>query len=244
MAKTDRGIFVSASSLKDYMKCSQMAYYRIFEPELKVPNREMIIGDIVHKVIEKAWQSIDVALNLGVTLATQSNLTAVDKQAIEHYIHVFFDYFSPLVTKEDKVEKFFKIKLPVTEIDVFLVGKFDRISRNLIFDWKTGSKVPRTISNDPQFIVYNLAYQLLYKQQPESIYFASLNTGGMVRYTESQEHTDTLISYIIPRYIDDVRKKNFIKHGLFNGACYRCPFKTPCLGEKSGVLVSEFSIEE
>lgn len=235
-----KGIFVSYSAISDYLKCSQKVYYRIFEPELKISTREMIIGDITHKVIEKAWQNLEVALGLGKSLAEKENVDAVGKQSIEHFIHTFFEYFSSLVTKEDKVEKFFKVKLYE---DVYLVGKFDRLSRGLIFDWKTNANPPKNVDNDPQFILYNLAYNLIYGKHPEGIYFARLKDGGLIRYNESKEHTETLIEKIIPNYVDDIRNKNFVKTGLFNGSCYRCPYKIPCLGEKNVVVYSNF-IEE
>lgn len=240
-SRRENGIFVSASALVDYIKCSQKVYYRIFEPELKTSNREMIIGEITHRTIEKSWQNIDVALNLGKTLAEQNDVDPAGKQSIEHYIHTFFENFYPLLTREDKVEKFFKTKL-IGE-DVYLVGKFDRISRGMIFDWKTSANPPKSIDSDPQFIIYNLAYGLVYGKPAEGIYLASLKDGRLVRYNESKEHSDTLITKIIPEFVDNVRKKNFIKQGLFNGACYRCPFKIPCLGEKSVVVYPE-PIEE
>lgn len=236
----DKGIFVSASAVKDYISCSQKVYYRIFEPELKVSNREMIIGDVVHKTIEKAWKNLDVALNLGQTLGKNANVDLVGLQSIEHFIHTFFERFIPLLTDEDKVEKFFKVKM---QDDVYLVGKFDRITRGLVIDWKTDSNVPKNISNYPQFIIYDLAYKLIYNKPAEGIYFASLKSGDLIRYNESKEHTKTLLEDIIPNYIETIRKKEFIKQGLFTGQCYRCPFKIPCLGEKNE-LVSESVIEE
>jgi hypothetical protein len=114
----------------------------------------------------------------------------------------------------------------------------------MVFDWKTNATVPKYIGNDPQFIIYDKAYELVYGKKADGIYFASLKSGGLIRYTESKEHSDALINHIIPNYIEDVRKKNFIKQGLFNGSCYRCPFKIPCLGEKSSELVSTSIIEE
>lgn len=231
--KRQDGIFVSASALKDYLSCSNKVYYRIFEPELKVSNREMIIGDIVHKVIEKAWQDLDVALNLGKTLGINQNVDPIGMESIKHFIHTFFDHFAPLVSREDKIERFFKTKL---SDDVYLVGKFDRISRNLLFDWKTNANPPKAIGNDPQFIIYDYAYNLIYKQPPEGIYFASLKDGALIRYNESSEHAKALIEKIIPEYVETVRKKDFIKTGLFTGQCYRCPFKVPCLGDKNGVV--------
>jgi len=124
MANHENGIFVSASAIRDYLKCSQQVYYRIFEPELKISSREMIMGEITHKVLEKAWQNKDVALNLGMSLARKENLDPIAIQSIEHFIHTFFERFTIIINHDDKVEKFFKVKL---YDDVFLVGKFDRI---------------------------------------------------------------------------------------------------------------------
>lgn len=236
-----KGIFVSASTLKDYISCSNKVYYRIFEPELKVSTREMIIGDVTHKVIEKAWQNLDVALNLGKSLCEKEGIDKVGQNSVDHFIHVFFENFTPLVTKEDKIEKYFKIKMYE---DVYLVGKFDRISRGLLIDWKTEANPPKSINGLPQFIIYDLAYSLLYNEHPQGIYYASLKDGKLIRYNESKEHSEALINHIIPNYVYDVRNKIFVKTGLFTGQCFRCPYKNPCLGEKKNELVSELSFEE
>lgn len=240
VASKDKGIFISASLIKDYIKCSQMAYYRIFEPELKVSNKDMIVGDIVHKVIEKAWQDKDVALNLAKAMWDKQGVDKVGQQSIEHYVHTFFENFKPLVSKGDSIEKFFKVKL---YDDVFLVGKFDRITRELVIDWKAESNPRKSIDNDPQFIIYDLAYNLIYGKKSQGIYYASLKDGKLVRYNESKQHVETIIEKIIPCYVDDIRNKKFIKTGLFNGSCYRCPFKIPCLGENYGVVRPEFTEE-
>jgi hypothetical protein len=226
----EKGIFVSASAIKDYISCSQKVYYRIFEPELKVSNREMIMGEIVHTAIEKAWKNKDVALNLASSLCTKREVDAVGIQSVEHFINTFFERFTPLLNLDDQVEKFFKVKM---YDDVYLVGKFDRISKGTIIDWKTNANPPKKIDNDPQFIIYHLAYSLIYQKEPEGIYFASLKDGSLIRYKESKEHSETLIEKIIPQFVSDVRKKEFTKTGLFTGACYRCPYKIPCLGSEA-----------
>jgi CRISPR/Cas system-associated exonuclease Cas4 (RecB family) len=238
----EKGIFVSASAIHDYLKCSQQVYYRIFEPELKISNREMVLGSITHKVIEKAWQNIDVALNLGKSLCIKENVGAMGQQSIEHFIHTFFERFTILIGKDDKIEKFFKIKL---YDDVYLTGKIDRISRGTIIDWKTNATPPKRIDNDPQFIIYNLAYNMLYEKPPEGIYLASLKDGSLVRYTESKNHSEALINQVIPEFVETVRRKSFVKSGLFTGACYRCPYKVQCLGtEVKNVLDYQSVIEE
>lgn len=230
MAKTDKGIFVSASALQDYVACNYRTYFRIFEPGEAIPSKEMLMGSITHKVLEKAWKNKDIALNLAKTLCIKENLDAQSFQAVEHFVHTFFERFSIMIRDDDSIEKRFKVKL---YDDVYLVGVFDRISRGTIIDWKTSANPPKRIDNNIQFIIYDYAYELLHGKRPEGVYLAALKDGSLVRYKESPEHHITLISDIIPRFVSDIRKKEFTKTGLFTGACFRCPYKIPCLGSEA-----------
>lgn len=240
MASKEKGIFVSASALQDYVTCSYRTYFRIFEPGEAVPSKEMKMGTITHKVLEKAWKNKEVALNLASVLCTKENLDAQSFQAVEHFINTFFERFSIMVRDDDNIEKRFKVKL---YDDVYLVGVFDRVSRGTVIDWKTNANPPKRIDNNIQFILYDLAYNLLYNKQCEGLYLAALKDGSLVRYKESAEHQETLRRDIIPRFVSDIRKKEFAKTGLFTGACYRCPYKIPCLGEKENVVYKS-SFEE
>ncbi len=233
-------IFVSASSLQDYIACEQKIYYRLFEKGEAVPSREMLMGTITHKVLEKMWDSKEKAIDLGRNLCQEYGLDKIAESSVEHFINVYFENFSYLCRSADKIEKRFKVKLVGS--DVYLVGVFDRIVRGgMVIDWKTSANPPKRIDNNVQFIIYDMAYNLLYKRPPEGLYLAALKDGSLVRYSESKEHADTLITKIIPEFVEAVRTKSFIKTGLFNGSCYRCPYKLPCLGgEKKDVDVREF----
>ena len=233
MAK-DKGVYVSASSLTDYIVCSYRAYWRIFEPSEGVPSREMLMGTITHKVLEKAWQNIDVALNLAESLCKKEGIDEIGKNSVYHFIHTFFERFNILVDKNDSVEKRFKVNL---YDDVYLVGVFDRVSRGTVIDWKTNANPPKKIDNNVQFIIYDLAYNLLYGKKAEGLYLAALKDGSLVRYTESKQHAETLVQSVIPQFVQDVRNKSFVKSGLFTGACYRCPYKIQCLGTESRNVV-------
>jgi hypothetical protein len=237
MAKNEKGIFVSASALRDYVDCNYRTYFRIFEPGEAVPSKEMKMGIVAHKVLEKAWKSKDVALGLVKTLCIKENLDQQSSQAVEHFINIFFERFSIMVRDDDSIEKRFKVKL---YDDVYLVGVFDRVSMGTVIDWKTNANPPKRIDNNVQFILYNLAYNLLYNKPCEGLYLAALKDGSLVRYKESKEHSETLINHVIPRFVSDVRNKEFTKTGLFTGACYRCPYKIPCLGVKE----NEFNMQK
>jgi PD-(D/E)XK nuclease superfamily protein len=235
-------IFVSASSLQDFLACEQKVYYRIFEKGEAVPSREMLMGTITHKVLEKHWDDLDKAIDYALSLCKEYKLDKTAENSVEHFVRTYFYRFSSMVSKDDNIEKRFKVKMTG---DVYLVGVFDRVTRGTVIDWKTSANPPKRIDNNVQFIIYDMAYKLLYKRPPEGLYLAALSNGSLVRYSESKEHADTLVTKIIPEFVEAVRTKSFIKTGLFNGSCYRCPYKVPCLGgEKSSELVrSEFTQE-
>src|SRR5689334_2866062 len=238
----EKGIFVSASALNDFVICNQRTYFRVFEPGEAVPNKEMMMGTITHKVLEKAWQNKEVALSLANSLCTKEGLDAIGRQSVEHFVHTYFEKFSVMVRNDDSVEKRFKVKL---YDDVYLVGVFDRVTNGTIIDWKTNANPPKKIDNSIQFILYDLAYSLLYNKSPEGVYLAALKDGSLVRYKESPPHKNSLVTQVIPAFVDAIRYKKFSKTGLFTGACYRCPYKIQCLGsEVKSVMVSEPPIEE
>lgn len=233
-------IHVSYSSLNDFISCQQKTYFRIFEPGEGVQSKEMLMGSIAHKVLEKCWNKKDDAFKLAKQLCQKNYLDQTGTNSIEHFINTYFERFYIMVRDDDKIEKRFKIKL---YDDVYLVGVFDRVSLGTIIDWKTNANPVKRLDNSVQFILYDLAYNLIYDKPSEGLYQAALSDGSLVRYSESKQHSETLIQRIIPQFVETVRNKSFIKTGLFNGACYRCPYKITCLGDKNE-LVHRDVIEE
>lgn len=227
-------INVSASALKDFLSCSRKVHYRIFEPGVSIPTREMLMGSITHKVLEKAWDDKTRAVGMIDTLCRKESIDEIGRNSVLHFVHTYFDKFSPLVTKDDKIEKRFKVKL---WDDVYLVGVFDRISRGLVIDWKTDANPPKKIDNHVQFIIYNIAYEMVYEQEPVGIYLAALKDGSLVKYRESLLYKEVILNELIPDYVEVVRKRNFVREGIFNGACFRCPYKEPCLDGDNDVMV-------
>lgn len=227
-------IFVSASALTDFISCETKLYYRIFEKGVSVPSKEMMMGTISHKVLETEWNNKDSALELGNTLCDKIGLDEVSKNSVQHFIHTYFDSFRFMVKDSDSIEKKFKVKL---YDDVFLVGVFDRISEGIVIDWKTTASPPKKLDNNVQFIVYNLAYNMVYGKNPKGLYLAALKDGSLIRYNESKQHADTLIKQIIPEFVQHVKQRQFSKNGLFNGSCYRCQYKAWCLSGEDNELV-------
>jgi len=222
-------VFISASALKDFIRCEYMSYYRLFEPRKAIPTTEMLVGKLVHKVIEKEWRSREQALAFCDLLLLEYGMVELPyKNNAYHFINTYFDTFREFLNEDDQVEKRFKVRF--TDGDSYLVGVFDRMTSNgIIYDWKTDANPPKNIDKEIQFIIYELAFKLLYEKDPSGLYLASLKNGSIVRYNRSRIHYETLITKIIPDYVSLVKTKQFVKTGLFNGSCYRCQYKNDCL---------------
>lgn len=219
--------FISASMLNDYLLCSNKVFYRIFVKGISVPTEYMLIGTVVHKAIESFWNDKNKAILQSKNHAKQLNLAQKNINYIEHCIQTYFDNFEKFMTDKDEIEKNFKIKL---YDDVHLVGKIDRISNGVIYDWKTSTKPPTKLLGDVQFIVYNYAYNLLYGKPPVASFLASLSTGNLVPYEHSDTHSVELFENVIPSLVRDIKNKSFRKEGIFKkGTCRFCSYKEDCL---------------
>lgn len=235
-------VYISYSLINDYINCSNRAYYRIFRKDLAVPNKFMVIGNIVHRSLEKYWNNEEKAIKYIYEQEQDGRLSTKDYSAMEHHIHVFFERFNKFLTKNDSIEKNFKIKL---YDDVYLVGKFDRISKGIVYDWKTSSTVPSSLSNDIQFIIYQNAYEMLYNRPPDACFLASLSEGSLIPYKHNQEYSSEVFDRIVPDIIKDIKDKNFRKEGIFKkGTCHYCSYKEDCLKNNQNVMVSGNFIEK
>jgi len=226
------GTFISASLLNDYISCNFKAFYRIFAKREAAPSKYMSIGTIVHAAIEKFSSDEEKAVSF-VYKQSVPGLYKKDYTTAEDCVRSYFDNFAKFMTEDDEIEKQFKTKL---YDDVYLVGKFDRISRGIIYDWKTTTKVPSSLSSDPQFIVYHDAYKRIYGKPANAVFFASLSEGRLVPYEHSEFHHKELFEKVVPQLIKDIKNKVFFREGIFRkGVCYGCSYKVDCLkGAKDG----------
>lgn len=222
-------IHVSASALSDYISCETKLYYRIEKPVPPVVTKEMMMGTISHKVLEKQWLDINKATALAKELCKKEEFDYASEHSVIHFVNTFFDSFQGYITKDDMIEHRFKVKL---YDDVYLVGVFDRISNGNVFDWKTSANPPKRLDNNVQFIIYDLAYSMLFGKKPVGLYLAALKNGELIKYQENKLYSTELIERIIPDYVSKIRKGDYLKTGIFNGACYRCPFKEDCLKDE------------
>ena len=219
-------INVSATLIKDYLLCPKMVYYRLNLPSGGVPNQDMLAGTIVHNTLERYWKDKIQAMNFCVIKCKENNLDTKHTLKVFKSINIFFEKFQWMLSSKDKIEVKFKIKL---DTDTFLTGRMDRILENgIIIDWKTSVETPKTIAYDPQFIVYYLAYKLLYKVNPTSVLYISLFDNKMVGFTSNPLLTESMFHGIIPSVVENIKTNNLPPTGLYTSKCIRCQFEEIC----------------
>ena len=223
-------INISASLLKDYIACSNQANFRLNYPDAQKQSVYMMIGNIVHKAIELYWNNKDSAIEYVESVMKAYKFSNREANTLKTYLYGFFDSFSNKLTDSDLIENFFKLKL---DNNIYLVGKFDRVSGNSVYDWKAVSSPPNSIDDDVQFITYYHAYRKLYKKEPSDVYFASLSDGNLIKYNYDKMHFTELFDNIVPNLIVDIKTNNFKREGLFRkGVCYKCSYKQRCLNKE------------
>jgi ATP-dependent helicase/DNAse subunit B len=220
-------IKLSASSIKDWLQCPARYYYRVNYPESSIPTEGMALGTVVHKVIEDNWNNVDNGILQAEELIKEYGIK--NKQKVFNCLDNFYYNYSLLLFENDRIEEYFKYKV---DTDCELVGKMDRISNGVIYDWKTTSSVTSFIDNDPQFIIYYTAYKKLFNKNPIAVYYINLADNRVVQFKPS-EYIEILYNEIIPSMIKGINQSDFYKKGLFDKfSCRNCNFKKICREDK------------
>lgn len=221
-------IYISASSIKEFIQCPQKVLYRITKPFPVLESKEMVIGKAVHSIFEKGWTDREKALEVMKQEIDRYKLGKADATNLSFYVDLFFLNFRHMLHEDDQIEYSFKI--PIQD-NVFLVGKMDRISRGNIFDWKSGGKLPKSISNDVQCMIYDFAYRAIFNKEPSSVCLVGLGEGRLVPFTKNEVFYRELFTSIIPRMIKTIKSESYERLGMFNHGCFRCQYKQGCLGK-------------
>lgn len=224
-------IYLSASSIKDFISCPQKVLYRRTKPFPEVKSRAMIVGEIAHKAIEVGWSNKKLAYKVIEDGIEREGLSSKDRVDLQFYVDIFHLNFRHLLSKEDLVEYNFKISL---YDDVFIVGKIDRISNGNLFDWKTGAKIATRLEGDVQCIIYDFAYRKIFGKEPASICLGALAKGELIPYRRDEFYVKELFDRVIPRMIKTIKNETYERLGIFNHSCFNCSYKLGCLGRGSG----------
>lgn len=222
-------VYVSASSLEDYLSCKRKLHYRFNYSGEKPDSRESIIGRVVHSSLESSWNDQSMAMRL--CRESLGSFGIFDAEALSFSntcIDNFFRNFAQFCTESDEKEYGFRLALAK---DVFLVGRIDRITPSGLFDWKTKRRPVTNIDNSVQFIIYNWAYKKLFSKSPVGVYFADLPRGNLIKFRENLKTEEILFQQIVPEFVSDVLSGNFSPTGIFNKSCFRCFYSKDCLQE-------------
>ena len=222
-------LYLSASAINDYISCPQRFWYRLSKSREAEQSLPMQIGNIVHRVLELAneWETVQDGLIVASTYLDEFGLSGYDVNNLAPYLTIFNNNYRLLLSDNDLVEHSFKVLL---QDDIYLVGKFDRVLINsgTFIDWKTSKKLPKNLSNSPQFIIYYEEFKSIFGKIPSSGILASLSEPAMIPYVRVEERVSVLYNEVIPRIIEDWKQKRFFRLGFYNNACHQCAFKTYC----------------
>lgn len=225
-------IYLSASSLADYLICSQRYKFRIYDSEhseRSLGDSRQNIGIAVHRILELSWKKRDNNLISSVI----NDLEIKEPNSVKMInicLNNFYKNVSQLLNNDDLKEHSFKIKY---KPNIYIVGRMDRITTDgNIFDWKTSPKIPETIDNDIQFILYHWAYKKMFNREPKNVFYSAILRNKLIKFSPNTKYYSELIDNILPKVINEIENKNFYKEGIFKGnVCDSCAFRKICLEE-------------
>ncbi len=226
-------IKLSASLIKDYISCPRKVFYKINRPEESVQTEAMAIGSAVHEIIEEKWMDKKLAI---ASVDDKMNKFGLETNYAHDKIRIcidnFFPVFSHLVGEGDEIEKYFRLKFAD---DILVSGMIDRIHNNVLVDWKTSGSPPRNLNNDIQFIIYYLAYKMIYGREPTSVVYAAVFKGKSHVFKPNNSIIAKFKEEVLPYVYNGVKYKVFPGLGEYhwnNGICKNCSYSKHCLSEQ------------
>lgn len=213
--------------IRDYLACSQRAYYRMYEPQEAVPTEEMSIGTVVHEVISKNPKNYEDALEMAKVLIHANNFPFDYRtDRITKALNNYFSGLNTITSDKDMAEKFFDI--PFSR-GVSIVGKFDRITTDgYLLDFKTSWITPKTLTRDIQFNIYYWAYQKLYNKVPTKTFWVGLLKNELVEFIPVPFFMNQLFNEVIPEVAKNLNNKRFIREGMYKEECEYCSYIHLC----------------
>jgi len=234
-------LYLSASFIKDFIECPHRAKLRRDIPEQAIVSDDVIFGEIVHFAIEK-FEGYDAALEYSLSewkkrKTTNSFLEEETPDPPKSFRKMFKGYYEGIVPQInpdgfDFVQKEVMVKHQL-DADTMLIGKFDRIQVDKVYDWKTAMKPPDQYDlTDFQFYFYDLLFTLVYDMVPQ-IYYGYVY-GGRVYEVPILDSMRDNTGYIVQEVANRVRAGDDYKVAGYQ--CRKCFYRLPCYGEMTDEL--------
>jgi len=230
-------LYLSATGIKDHLDCAYRLYLRREKPKSAIVSDDAIFGGIVHEGIEK-YDTYDDALAFGLAewdrLKNDNRFLPTKSKPPKSFRKMFKGYYNSILEEInadgfEQAERELKFKIPWRKNEVMLVGKWDRVQENKLFDWKTGMRPPDKYDlRDFQFCFYDLAYELVYGQRPEQFY--GYLYGGSLYPIDIPEQLRYNTVKLVDRVADELLEQNEPLR-VTGYQCKRCFYREICHNE-------------
>lgn len=238
---------ISASTIKSFIICPRQVWYRINAPELAERTESQLIGSIVHEAIERFPFDFNASVEYAATEASRSGLDSVAEERIIRLIKSFFRIKDSLGVKLEsgKFEYQFEVRLK----GILFNGRFDFVdeSSEVVLDWKTSISEPVNLDFDPQFIIYWLAANKIFKKNNFTVLYVSLVHEKLLKYKPNEKVVNVFMNEVVPSFMRSLKHGIFPPLGIYNYQfpCAHCPFRSHChaslIGSSGHEILTKFS---
>lgn len=231
---------LSATALKDLFACEKMYYYRVHHPEAAALSDDIIFGSIIHNTIAKTdnfLEATDYAnqqwsnkthpykvINKDTEVLPSKKFSKNINKVLDNYYTKILPTLGP--RENALIEHTFEF--PYKE-GIKIVGKWDRIDRECVYDWKTGTFVPDIyMMNDIQFHIYWWAYRKVFKNDPKALYYGHLNNGTVYNISMNSAYLAN-VELLLDKAVKQVY--NGVEARETGYQCRRCLYRGICWEE-------------
>jgi CRISPR/Cas system-associated exonuclease Cas4 (RecB family) len=201
-------LYLSATGIKDFLDCPRRSKYRRDNPESAIINDNVVFGGIVHEAIEK-FDAYEPALEYSIAewdriRNSNSFMDKVNKPP-KSFRKMFKGYYNEILPNisadgfEVSQKEIMVEHVAPFDPNVMLIGKFDRIQTDKVWDWKTSRKPPDIYDKqDFQFYFYDYLFRLIYDMEPE-IYYGYIYGGSCHKIefnSTMQQNTVELVKHV------------------------------------------------
>jgi len=234
-------LYLSASFIKDFIECPYRAKLRRDIPEQAVVSDDVIFGEIVHSAIEKFNDydtGLEFCLNEWKNRKTKTSFLEEElPEPPKSFRKMLKGYYGDIISQINPdgfeyVQKEVMVKHQL-DADTMLIGKFDRIQVDKVFDWKTAMKPPDQYDlSDFQFYFYDYLFNLIYDMEPQ-IFYGYLY-GGRIYEVNILPSMRNNTKYVVQEVANSIRAG--IDYRVAGFQCRRCFYRLPCYSEMNNEL--------